>query len=115
MQAGTKVGGPADLRAALVKHSDAFVQGFTVKLLTYALGRGLEYYDMPTVRSIDRAAAKDDNRFMTLVMGIGNIAALLRTDELETDPVLNKQLIEQTPISAVAVASGDRVTERHDL
>ena len=69
---GTKVNGPADLRNALVKHSDAFVQAFTVKLLTYALGRGVEYYDMPVVRSIDRAAAKNDNRFMSIVLGIVN-------------------------------------------
>jgi len=67
---GTKVTGPASLRAALVKHSDAFLRTFTEKLLTYALGRGLEYYDMPAVRAIDREAASNGNRFSSFVLGI---------------------------------------------
>ena len=56
---GTKVNGPASLRVALANHSGAFIGTFTNKLLTYALGRGLEYYDMPTVRAIDREAASE--------------------------------------------------------
>jgi len=67
---GTKVNGPVSLREALVKRSDMFVRNFTVKLLTYALGRGVEYYDMPVVRAIDRDAARNDDRFSSLVMGI---------------------------------------------
>jgi hypothetical protein len=67
---GTKVNGPASLRAALVSHSDAFILNFTEKLLTYALGRGIEYYDKPAVRAIDRQAASNGNRFSSFVLGI---------------------------------------------
>jgi len=69
---GTKVNGPASLRQALVTHSDAFIRTFTEKLLTYALGRGLEYYDMPAVRTIDREGAKNGNRFSSIILGIVN-------------------------------------------
>jgi hypothetical protein len=67
---GTKLNGPADLRQALVGRSDAFVTTATEKLLTYALGRGVHYYDMPAVRSIIHDAARDDYRFSALVLGI---------------------------------------------
>jgi Protein of unknown function (DUF1592)/Protein of unknown function (DUF1588)/Protein of unknown function (DUF1585)/Protein of unknown function (DUF1587)/Protein of unknown function (DUF1595) len=67
---GTKVSGPVSLRNALVARSDIFVRNFTVKLLTYALGRGVEYHDMPVVRAIDRQAQANDNRFSSLVLGI---------------------------------------------
>ena len=60
---GTEINGAIDLRNALLKYSDRFVQTTTEKLMTYALGRGLEYYDMPTVRAIARGAAKNDYRF----------------------------------------------------
>jgi hypothetical protein len=67
---GTAVNGPADVRQALMKHSDQFVQTMTEKLMTYGLGRRLEYYDMPGVRKIVRDAAKDDYRFSSVIMGI---------------------------------------------
>jgi hypothetical protein len=67
---GTPVSGPDDLRAALVRYSDAFIATFTENLMTYALGRRLEYYDMPMVRDIDRQAADDDNKFSAFVLGI---------------------------------------------
>jgi hypothetical protein len=67
---GTKFEGPAGLRNVLVSHPDRFVRTFTKKLLTYALGRGLEYYDMPTVRTIVRDAARDNYRFSSIVKGI---------------------------------------------
>jgi hypothetical protein len=67
---GTKVAGPADLRAALVRKPNQFVQTLTEKLMTYALGRSVEYYDMPAVRQIVRDAAKDNYRFSSLVLGI---------------------------------------------
>jgi hypothetical protein len=67
---GTKLNGPASLRNALLNRSDVFVRTVTEKLLTYATGRALRYYDMPVVRSIDAQAAKDDNRFSALVQGI---------------------------------------------
>jgi len=67
---GTKVNGVADLRQWLVGRSDVFMQAMTEKLLTYALGRGVEYQDMPLVRRITREAASQNNRFSAIVMGI---------------------------------------------
>jgi hypothetical protein len=67
---GTKLDGPATLRAALLSRSDAFVSAATQKLLTYALGRAVQYSDMPVVRSLMRDAAAKDYRFSSLVLGI---------------------------------------------
>jgi mono/diheme cytochrome c family protein len=67
---GTKVEGPRELRQALLAQKTQFVKAVTEKLLTYALGRGLEYYDAPTVRAIDRAAADNDYRWSTLILDI---------------------------------------------
>jgi hypothetical protein len=67
---GTKVDGPVALRQALNKHPEQFVGVMTEKLLTYALGRGLEYYDMPVVRSIVKEAAGNDYRFSSVILGI---------------------------------------------
>jgi len=69
---GSTIRGPADLRKALVGYSELFVETFTEKLMTYALGRELEYHDMPTVRAIMRSAEASDYRFSTLVRGIIN-------------------------------------------
>lgn len=69
---GTPLDGPASLRIALVARQDAFVRTFITKLLTYALGRGTEYFDMPAVRAIERSATAVDNRFSTIVLGIVN-------------------------------------------
>jgi hypothetical protein len=67
---GTALAGPADLRQALLSRSDAFVTTAAERLLTYALGRPLEYYDMPTVRAIVRRAAQNGYKFSSLVMGV---------------------------------------------
>jgi len=67
---GTRLSGPADLRRALLSRSDAFVTSLTERLLTYALGRELEYYDRPVVRSIVRAAAADGTTLPALVQAI---------------------------------------------
>ena len=67
---GTKINGVVDLRDALVRYSPQFVRTVTEKLLTYALGRGVEYEDMPVVRAIVRDAARNDYRFSSLLMGI---------------------------------------------
>ena len=67
---GTVFEGAAGLRDVLVSRSDRFVATMTEKLLTYALGRGLEFYDMPTVRAIAREARRDDHRFSSLVLGV---------------------------------------------
>jgi mono/diheme cytochrome c family protein len=67
---GTDVSGPNDLRKALVKHPEQFAQTVTEKLMTYGLGRSVEYYDMPTIRKIVHDAAKDNYRFSSIVVGI---------------------------------------------
>ena len=72
---GTKMSGPAGLRAALLKHQDMFVLSFTERLMTYSLGRRIESYDMPAIRKIIRDAAKDNNRFSAFVMGVVNSRA----------------------------------------
>ena len=67
---GTPFDGPAGLKAALLRHPDRFVTTVTEKLLTYALGRGLEHYDAPAVRAIVRDAAGDGYRLSSLVRGV---------------------------------------------
>jgi hypothetical protein len=67
---GTKVDGPATLRLGLMRYSDQFVRTLTEKLLTYALARGLQYYDMPVVRRIVNDAARDNYRFSAVVLRI---------------------------------------------
>ena len=67
---GTQVGGPADLRQALLARRELFVSTFAEKLMTYALGSALEYYDMPAVRAIVREAEDHDYRFRALVNAI---------------------------------------------
>jgi Protein of unknown function (DUF1592)/Protein of unknown function (DUF1588)/Protein of unknown function (DUF1585)/Protein of unknown function (DUF1587)/Protein of unknown function (DUF1595)/Planctomycete cytochrome C len=67
---GTKLTSVADLRKALLSRREMFVSTSTQKLLTYATGRTLEYFDMPAVRGIVRRAAANDYRFSSLVLGI---------------------------------------------
>jgi hypothetical protein len=67
---GTKFNGPVEFRKALLNRRVDFVTNLAEKLLTYALGRGLEYYDMPVVRQIMRDAAAKEYRWSALVLGI---------------------------------------------
>jgi hypothetical protein len=67
---GTAVGNIADLRKALLSRSDTFVTTTMERLMTYALGRPVEYTDMPAVRAIVHDAGKNDYRFSTLVLGV---------------------------------------------
>ena len=69
---GTVVNGPDELRKALLARPDQFVQTLTEKLMTFALGRTVEFHDIPEVRSIVRAAAHENYRFSALVLGIVN-------------------------------------------
>jgi len=69
---GTRVNGPQTLQRALLAQKTQFARAVTEKLLTYALGRGLEYYDVPTVRAIQQAAAADDYRWSSLVTAVVN-------------------------------------------
>jgi mono/diheme cytochrome c family protein len=67
---GAKVDGPVELRNMLAGRPDVFAGVMTEKLLTYALGRGLQYYDMPTVRKIVHDASANDLRLSSLVLGV---------------------------------------------
>jgi hypothetical protein len=67
---GQKIVGPVGLRNALMRYSPQFMAMFVEKMMTYALGRGVEYFDMPTIRSIVRDVAKQQNRFSAVVMGV---------------------------------------------
>jgi hypothetical protein len=68
---GTAFNGPAGLiDLLLTKYRDDFVETATEKLLTYALGRGVEYYDYPTIRTVTRAAARDNYRVSSLILAI---------------------------------------------
>src|SRR4029434_6897427 len=67
---GTPIKGPDDLREALLKRPEQFVQTFAEGLLTYATGRKLEHYDMPTVRKIVRGSARSGYRFSAIVHAV---------------------------------------------
>ena len=69
---GTRVDGPVALRNALLSRPEAFTATFTERLMTYALGRGVEYYDGPAVRRILREAAPGGYKFSSLALGIVN-------------------------------------------
>jgi len=72
---GTKLDGPIALRNALLKHQDVFMLSFTESLMTYALGRRVESYDMPAVRQIVRDAKAKNYRFSAFISGVANSAA----------------------------------------
>ncbi|HTR00169.1 MAG TPA: DUF1592 domain-containing protein [Candidatus Acidoferrum sp.] len=88
---GTPVKSPRDLALALTKDPERFASTFTRKLMIFALGRNLEYYDMPTVRKIVHNAAKDDYKLSALVLGIVQSDAFLRDK-----PVLEKDVTVAT-------------------
>ncbi len=67
---GAKVDGPASLRQMLTSRPEVFVGVLIEKMLTYGLGRGVQYYDMPAVRSVVRDAGRNDFRFSSIVLGI---------------------------------------------
>jgi len=93
---GTRVNGPIELRQVLLGYSPQFMRMFTEKLMTYALGRGVEYFDMPLVRSIVDEAERQDYRFSSIVLGIVASPAFqmrVKSDSLDGE--------------AVALVSGD--------
>jgi mono/diheme cytochrome c family protein len=67
---GQKVNGPAGLRTALLRYSPQFMRMFAEKMMTYAVGRGMEYTDMPTIRGIVRDVSRQDNRFSSMVLAV---------------------------------------------
>jgi hypothetical protein len=88
---GTKMDGPDDLRAALMKHKDAVLLAFTESLMTYALGRRVETHDMPTVRQIIRDAARSDYRMSSFVLGVARSAAFQMNTPAATESAGGQQ------------------------
>jgi hypothetical protein len=80
---GSAVNGPVALRNAILSRPDAFVTVVTEKMLTYALGRGLEPADMPVVRRIVKKAAQNDYRLSSVIMGIVESAPFQMRTKLE--------------------------------
>ena len=75
---GSQLDGPDGLRQALLRYSDAVLTNFTVNLMSYAVGRRVEYYDMPAIRSILRNAAANDYRMSSFILGVARSAAFQR-------------------------------------
>jgi len=67
---GTKLDGAAGLQRALIAQKEQFVRAVVAKLLTFAIGRGLEYQDAPAIRSIVRVSAADDYRWSSLILAL---------------------------------------------
>jgi hypothetical protein len=100
---GTQVSGPKALREAILGRPDAFVTVVTEKMLTYALGRGLEPADMPVVRRIVKKAAQNDYQLSSVIMGIVESAPFQMRTKLE--PV---ETADTPPADAVKLARSKR-------
>jgi hypothetical protein len=72
---GTDLHGPPSLRQALLNRSESMIRNFTENLMSYAIGRRVEYFDQPAVRAIVKKAAQNDNHFSSFVLGVVNSAA----------------------------------------
>ena len=89
---GTAINGPTDLRNALLRHPEQFTQTLTEKLMMYALGRGIEYFDMPSIRKIVRDAKGDNYRFSSIVLGIVKAPAFQSS---EVEATRNEQPVRE--------------------
>ena len=67
---GTPLNGPEDLRRALLSRPESFLRNFAENLMVYAIGRRIEFYDMPSIREITRSAAEEDYSVAAFVMGV---------------------------------------------
>ncbi|HET9705167.1 MAG TPA: DUF1592 domain-containing protein [Vicinamibacterales bacterium] len=92
---GTKMEGPAGLRNALLKHQDMFLTGFTESLMTYALGRRVEWTDMPAIRIIVRDAGKKNHKLSAYVLGIVNSSAFKMGVAAEKDEKRAADVVER--------------------
>jgi mono/diheme cytochrome c family protein len=90
---GTPMSGPAGLRNALLKHQDAFLLSFTEHLMTYALGRRVEAFDMAAVRRVIRDAAARDLKLSAFILGVVNTPAfrMNRVEPIETTAAASRQ------------------------
>jgi hypothetical protein len=97
---GTKINGPDDLRNALVARSGQFVQTVTEQLMTYALGRPLDHNDIPVARQIVRNAARDDNRFASIVSQVVASDAFRRREAPPTAKAVTAQIADASSHAA---------------
>jgi mono/diheme cytochrome c family protein len=103
---GSQVSGPVALREAILSRPNAFVTVVTEKMLTYALGRGLEPSDMPVVRRIVKKAAQNDYRLSSIVMGIVESAPFQMRTKLEAVPESAENV--KRPADTVKVAQSTK-------
>jgi hypothetical protein len=100
---GRPINGPIELRQALLSQPDQFVQAMTEKLMMYALGRELEYFDMPTVRAVVDAAEQEDYRFSAIVAGIVlSDAFRQQANQIEADSLAVNVALGESPSLANA-------------
>jgi hypothetical protein len=92
---GSAVGSPVELRQVILSRPDAFVTILTERMMTYALGRGLEPVDMAVVRDIVTRASQDDYSFMTIISGI-----------VESEPFQSRTKLEE-PENVGTIAQAD--------
>ncbi len=96
---GTHISGPDDLRRALLAHPEQFVQTVTEQLMTYALGRPVDYRDMPMVRQIVRNAAKDQYRFASIVSQVVASDAFRRREAAAPASPMTTAVTDTTPLA----------------
>ena len=94
---GSKVDGPVALRSAILNRPDAFVTTLTDRLMTYALGRGIEPSDMPVVRSIVKKAAQNNYRLSSLIQSIVDSAPFQMRTRLESAETPNRVADARVP------------------
>jgi len=82
---GSRIDGPVSLRQAVLRHPENFVTTLTEKLLVYALGRGIDYHDLPTVRAIVADASQHGYRFSSIVFGIVRSAPFQKRMAVESE------------------------------
>jgi len=87
MYDGTKLASPSDLRSALLKYSPAFITTFAENLMAYGLGRRVEYADMPQIRSIVQAAALNNYRVSSFIIGIATSPAFRKNNAMQSGNV----------------------------
>jgi hypothetical protein len=96
MPDGTKLGGPADLHKALAARGGQFTQIITEKLMTYAVGRAVDFNDMPSVRRIVQDAKSQNSTFESIVLGVVNSDAFRRRAPAAPAPALKTASIDSS-------------------
>ncbi len=114
MYDGQKVDGPNQLRHWLLQYKNQFLNNFAQKLMTYALGRGMEYYDMPVVRKVVRTAAKHDYSMDSMIMAVVNSQPFRENMKLGNEGLkeLTNKIENETMASAKA-PTDTRVADAH--